>query len=445
LIAACFVALASATVPARSASAEPKAPESPTLPAKLTLPDAMSLFRARGLDLLIADAAIESARADERSAGFVPNPSVNGGLGRSFGYDASAVCQQNGSTGCSPWMIQLGVSDGGAITDTLWNKRGLRKRVAESATAAARMARADAERTVGFAVKQAYIGVVLSQDQLEFTREALEANERSFELMKIRYEKGAINEADLARIETAKLESEQQVDGALQTLRSAKITLAYLLGVRTLVPDFDVDDTVLKFSVPAPLSAASREALVRAAYDHRPDLRGYVYMQQRAQASIDLARRQRYPDFTFSLSYSQEGTGNSAISPPTLIGGVSVPIPLFYNQQGEIMKAEADLKSQTYQRAKVEAQVINDVEAAFTTFVASKSRVERMENRLLDRSRKARDLVRIQYDKGAASLLEYLDAQRTFIAVNVEYLQNLNDYWTAVVSLEQAVGTEYLR
>lgn len=439
-----FAALAFGLLPA-VAHAEAPLPETPALPAKVTLADAMSLFRSRGLDLLIADAAIETARAEERAAGYVPNPVVNGGIGRSFGYDASQVCAQNGTTGCSPWQFQVGVSDNNAITDTLWNKRGLRKRVAQSAVAAARMARVDAERTVGFAVKQAYVAVALSQDQLEFSREALESTQRTFELMKIRYDKGAINEADVARVETAKLEAEQGVDVALQALRSSKVNLAFLLGVRTLVPDFDVDDSVLKFTVPSTLASASRESLVRGAYEHRPDLRGFVYQQQRAQASIDLARRLRYPDFNISLQYSQEGTGNSAIAPPTLFAAVSVPLPLFYHQEGEIARAEADLKSQTYQRARTEAQVVSDVEGSFSMFVSTKSRVERMEGRLLDRARRARDLVKIQYEKGAASLLEYLDAQRTFISTNIEYLQNLNDYWTAVISLEQAVGTEFLR
>jgi cobalt-zinc-cadmium efflux system outer membrane protein len=65
-----------------------------------------------------------------------------------------------------------------------------------------------------------------------------------------------------------------------------------------------------------------------------------------------------------------------------------------------------------------------------------------MEDRLLERAKRARDLVSFQYQKGAASLLEFLDAQRTYIATNIEYLQDLTAYWTAVYKLEQAVGME---
>jgi outer membrane protein TolC len=65
-----------------------------------------------------------------------------------------------------------------------------------------------------------------------------------------------------------------------------------------------------------------------------------------------------------------------------------------------------------------------------------------MDGRLLERTERARDLVKIQYEKGAASLLELLDAQRTLIATHVERLQDLTNYWTAVFELEQATGRE---
>jgi cobalt-zinc-cadmium efflux system outer membrane protein len=61
---------------------------------------------------------------------------------------------------------------------------------------------------------------------------------------------------------------------------------------------------------------------------------------------------------------------------------------------------------------------------------------------LLDRAATARGLVRIQYEKGAASLLDLLNAERTYTAIRVEYAQGLAGYWTAVASLEQAVAGE---
>jgi len=86
--------------------------------------------------------------------------------------------------------------------------------------------------------------------------------------------------------------------------------------------------------------------------------------------------------------------------------------------------------------------VVADVETSFGGYQASRRLVERMEGRLLDRAHRTRDLVELQYKKGAASLLEYLDAQRTYIAINLEYLQDLTGYWGAVFQLEAAVASE---
>jgi cobalt-zinc-cadmium efflux system outer membrane protein len=166
------------------------------------------------------------------------------------------------------------------------------------------------------------------------------------------------------------------------------------------------------------------------------------YQRERAEASIASARRLRFPDIGLGLNYTQTGTGSNAVQPPTLTVGLTATLPVLYRYRGEITRAEADYRTTSVQRAKTEAQVLSDVEGAFTAFSYSRRLVERMEGRLLERAKRTLELVQIQYSKGAASLLEFLDAQRTYIAVNVEYLQDLANYWTAVFQLEQAVGME---
>src|SRR5437879_13710736 len=90
-------------------------PADAPLPAVLTLPDALRLFRERSFDLLLADAQLAAARGDRAVAGAIPNPAVSGSLGRSF--DCS---------GCSATALGLGLSDQAALSDILSGKRGLR-------------------------------------------------------------------------------------------------------------------------------------------------------------------------------------------------------------------------------------------------------------------------------------------------------------------------------
>jgi len=415
------------------------------IPAKLTMDDALTTFRARGFGLLIAEAAVMNAEGVYQASGYIPNPVLNASYGRAFNYSPAAPCAGGSLAPCdgnSPNAYGIGLSDNNAIEDSLSGKRGLRKNVTRAALAAAKMNRADAQRNLEFQVKSAYVQVVLALDGLDFQMEVAKSNQATLDLNQRRYDKGAINEGELARVRTAKLESDQAVDTARQTIRQARVALAFLLGVRGSVPDFDVDRDVLKYRVPGPLGTTSPDTLLHTAFDKRPDLRALGYQRESAEAQIKLAKRLVFPDIALSVNYAQTGTGSQSIQPPTLTFGVTAPIPILYQQQGEIRQAEANYNTQSLTQAQTTAQVVSDVEAAYAAFAGSKILVERMEGAELNSAKLARDITQRQFAGGTATLMDFLDAQRTYIATNLEYLQDLTSYWTAVFQLEQAVGAD---
>lgn len=419
------------------------------LPEQLSLGDAVQILRSQGLDLLIAEAQVRNAEGDVGVAGAVPNPALSVGYGRIFTYNPNdSSCPQNGAT-CDSNQYTVQVADQAAIEDSLSGKRGLRLRVAQNALAAARMSRSDALRTLEFQVKSAYLQVAQAQRSLVFAKENQATNIKTLQLFQARLRGGAINEGDFARVETQKLESDQAVDQSMENLRQARLALAFLLGARGPVAEFVVDARVLDFAVPAPLSAVAVDRMLRMAFEQRPDLRAQGYQRASAEAAIALAKRQRFPDITLSLNYTQSGTGgvgtNAPPQPPELTVSLSAPIPIFYQQQGEIRKAEANYDTQALLHAKTTAQVVNDVSTAVSAFDTSRALVERMEGTLRPSAERGFQITRLQYDKGAATLMDFLDAQRTYIATNVEYLQDLTNYWTAVFQLEQAVGMELSR
>ncbi len=165
-------------------------------------------------------------------------------------------------------------------------------------------------------------------------------------------------------------------------------------------------------------------------------------MRQSAEAQIRLSKRLVFPDIALSVNYTQTGTGQNSIQPPMIGVGLSAPLPVFYQQQGEVRKAEANYNTQSLMQAQTTAQVVSDVEAAYAAFAGSKILVERMEGTELEQAKLARDITEKQLHGGTATLMDFLDAQRTYISTNIEYLQNLASYWTAVYQLEQAVGAD---
>lgn len=430
-------------------------PPPPELPPTLTLADALRMFRQRGLDLLVAEANARNVEGGALIAGAVPNPVFNASAGNSFTYSTSKAsltnCLQNGAV-CSPWATTVGLSDSAALEDSLSGKRALRLEVARNALAAAKMSRRDAERTIALQVKNAYSQVVVAGAASKFTRDVAGTQMTTLRKFQERYKRGAVNEGDLQRIEVQKLEADQAVNTAEQNLRQARVALAFLIGVRGTVPDFDVDAHALDYRVLPALENATEVDLLRTAFDHRPDLIGFGYQLQQAQAQLRLVKRQRFPDITLSVDYSFGGFGgfstNGPIQGQVLTFGLSVPIPVFYNLAGEIRQAEAQSDLNALQRAKATAQVVNDVSTALAAFSAQRKLVERMEGPrregggLLQSAKGAFEIAAVQYDKGAASLTDFLDALRQYINTRIEYFNDLGNYWTAVYQLEAAVGKE---
>ena len=394
--------------------------------------EALRLFRERGFDLLLADAQVMAAQADERAAGAVANPQLSASAGRSFDYDASAC------PGCSATAWSVGLADPGALSDLITGKRGLRLDAARAALEAARGSREDALRTLSLQLRQAVLDAALQAAQRDFARELSDSSEQTFALVRKRFDAGAVSEAELARVEVAALEALQQADLADVAARAARLQVAYLVGVREIVPDFAIDPLLLDQPLPQappPVDALGEEALSR-----RPDLLAARAQARKAKAALSLARRQRVPDVSVSAQYAREGSGNSAIQPPTLTLGLQAALPLFYQQQGEIARAEADVRAQELGLEKARAQALLDVQSARAAAEANRKLVERMRARLLQRARRARDLVQVQYEKGAASLLDLLDARRTWAQTHAEYLKDLHDFWLATWQLDAAVG-----
>jgi cobalt-zinc-cadmium efflux system outer membrane protein len=444
----CLALVAAFSLAPRDARAQ-AVPAAAELPQVLSLDEALRIFRTRGLDLLIAEAAVTSAEGATQIAGAVPNPVLGASWGLAFTYanQPSGSCPAGGAL-CANQLWTVDVSDSAALEDSLSGKRELRLKVTRNALASAKMSRVDAERTIAFQVKASYVQVAQATLAVKFAQEVAQSNAKILALFQTKLAAGAINEGDFARVETTKLESDQALDTALVTLRQSRVALAFLLGVRGSVPDFEVDTKVLDFTVPAAMAGIAEDQLLRTAYDHRPDLIATGYLRASWQAQLALAKRQKFPDIALSLTYVQGGYGGVGTSaavpaPPQVTFGISMPLPVFYQQQGQIRQAEAQEETSALQQAKTTAQVTSDVSSAYAAFVTSRRLVERMQTgNLLQSARVARDITRLQYDKGAASLTDYLLALQSYIATYTEYIGDLAQYWVAVFQLEQAVAAD---
>ncbi len=410
----------------------------PALPSPLTLARAEEIFLAHGLDRLVAEAQVNAVEGELLAAGAHPNPGANVGVLYSL---PEAFPGNPASNSPAVWGWTAGLTDNAAIEDELSGKRSLRIKAAAHALAAAKLSAADLERIELSQLRQQFAQALVAGDDLAFAREVEASYAKTYELNRVRWQKGDISAADLAKIATAKLEADQAVTQAESGLRVARAALAFLLGVRGRVATFALAGDLAFRPLPA-LAGKTPDDLVALGLDRRPDYRAAQAARRAREARLAEARRGILPDLALNATWLTQATAAYVVTPPSLELGISGNLPVLYQQQGEIRRAEGRLAAAEAAEAKVGARVVADVAAAWAGFTAARELVLRMEGQELSQAKLSRDLEELMYEKGAASLLDYLDAERTFIAVNLEYHQELAAYWDAVYQLEQATAAK---
>jgi cobalt-zinc-cadmium efflux system outer membrane protein len=148
------------------------------------------------------------------------------------------------------------------------------------------------------------------------------------------------------------------------------------------------------------------------------------------------------PDLTVGLGYTRSRALLSGDNPQALALTVSVPLPLFSRNQGEIQKARVETRRAEDAARALEAGVGREVAAAHARYAAAAEKVARYDGGALARAERALAVAEKTYRSGDRSLLEFLEAERTFIAVRSDYLDTMYELRAARLELEQAVGAD---
>ncbi len=365
----------------------------------------------------------------------LPNPAV------SFMAGWSSQCTD---PGCNRPSCVAALGDQGAIAALVTGQRGLAVEAAEQGLVGAESARQDVLRDLDFQVKQQFVNTAVAAQTVRFSREEASIAEQVLEAARERRAAGTVTESDVIRLEVLHGQIEQLAGRAVQAFEQARASLARLLGFRSGSATFVVDPgPVAVATVPPRLAGATVESLTEDARANRPDLAAARAQLEQARVQASLQRRLVIPAFQLQAQYAQQGAPGGWFTPPTASVGLSIPLPVLYQRQGEIGQADAGVLAAEASVRKVEAQVLADVATAFANLETYRRNAERSQVRLVPRARDARDRVGDQYARGTAGLLDYLDAQRSLIHSEMDRFSSVGDFWTAVFQVERAVGASY--
>jgi cobalt-zinc-cadmium efflux system outer membrane protein len=292
---------------------------------------------------------------------------------------------------------------------------------------------ADSERTLTYNVTTNFINVELAESTLELANQDLKSFQETVDITEARYKAGSIGLDDLLKMKLQLLQFQTDVAQAKLAQVQGLSDLRQLLGYEQVNADYDVDA-----SFDYQPMKGNLEDMQAAALKSRPDLQAAQQGITAANSAFNLQKAIGKRDVTGQISYTHLGDLNDV----SLFG--SMQLPIFDRNQGEIKRAGIVITQAQEQQLYVNGQVLTDVRDAYEGWRANDEVVGLYRSGYLDDAQQSLDITDYAYKHGAASLLDFLDAERSFRATQLGYRQALASYLQALEQLREAVGTRSL-
>jgi cobalt-zinc-cadmium efflux system outer membrane protein len=425
LASALFIAIASAQSPPAQNQPPPQAStlaQKPGAPI-ISLDDAIQMSLLHNHNLLAARTTIQQDEAEEVTANLRPDPVL---LGDSQFLPIFEPSQFSSDYLDNTAQFDLGVS----YLFERGKKRQHRLQAARDATAQTRSQVTDNERTITFSVASQFIAVELAESTLELANQDLKSFQNTLDITEARYKAGDIGEDDLLKIKLQLLQFQTDVSQAQLARAQGLSDLRQLLGYESVGPDYDIAGNFNYQPVSGTVEDFQSKAL-----QNRPDLRAAQLGVTAANSQHELQKAIGKRDVTGQASYTHLAYSNDV----SLFGQIQLPI--FDRNQGEIARSGFAVTQAEEQEKYASGQVLTDVRDAYEGLRANDQIVTLYRSGYLDQAQQSRDITDYAYRHGAASLLDFLDAERSNRAVQLGYRQALASYLSAMEQLREAVGT----
>jgi cobalt-zinc-cadmium efflux system outer membrane protein len=411
-------------------SSTPLAAQNPNQPSPaptlITLDQAIDRALLNSPTLKATRTQIEQNKAQETTANLHPNPLLS--------WDAQFLPLFQPDTFTTDYLDQQAQFDLGiGYLFELGGKRKARLQAARDTTTVTTAQVGDAERTLKFNVAQQFINALLAKSNLNFALKDLSSFQDTVRINEERYKAGDISKNDYLKIRIQLLQNESAVAADRLAKAQALISLRQLIGYQSVPRDYDVAGD-LEFRE----LKASQADLETAALDQRPDLRAAKTGITAAQSQVKLAKANGVQDLNVTFSYSHVASTNTGSF------FFNIPLPVFNRNQGEIARTKFALSQAELTAQASQEIVLADVRNGYEAVKSNQEIVQLYEAGYLQQAEESRDISYFAYRQGSAALLDYLDAERSYRAVQLQYRQALAAYMLALEQLRQAVGVRTL-
>ena len=396
------------------------------LPARVTLDDAIDLALKHNHSLQAARTTILQNQAQEITANLRPNPVAL--------VDEQYMPFFSPSAFTADYINQSAVYDLGlSYLIERGKKRQHRLEAAKDQTAVTSATVDDNARALTFNVASQFILAVLSQADLDLAEKDLASFQQTVDISQASFTAGAMSGGDLLKIKLQLLQFQMDVSAAKLARVQALASLRQLLGYESVPESYEVVGDLEYKQV-----KLGEDDLKAMALRQRPDVRAAQLGVTAAQSQFTLAKANGKKDLGVTFTYNHLGGVNTG----SLFFNIQMPI--FDRNQGEIARTQYAI-TQSQELSSEQASIaLTDVANAYEGLHTNDEVVQLYQSGYLKQSQDSRDISQYAYQRGAASLLDFLDAERNYRATELAYRQSLASYMLSLEQLRQAVGTRSL-
>jgi cobalt-zinc-cadmium efflux system outer membrane protein len=363
-----------------------------------------------------ARSTIQQNEGRQIQAGAYPNPTIGGNTGTGVVRDPSV----------GPRITEYGMS----LHQTVeWpGMRAARKDAAEAGLASATVGLDEAKLNLIAEVKQGFYELLLAERTVDVLQQNLEIVQEVARLVKARVRSGEGPQFELVKAEVEVLKAKQEVTKAKNSVRVKLVGLDTLtagaLGTRYKVQgDFRILRDHLAY-----------EQMVSRDPSQHPTLKRQGKLVEQAEFTVSKERQGRVPNVTLFGGYHRE-IGREAV-----VGGVSVPTPLWYLQQGHIATALGVQRKEEAEFIRARNDLVRAINQHAREAETAQELILVYEEGLIKQGQEALRIAQLSFRQGASSLLEVLDAQRVQRQITVDYNQARFELSLALTRFERAVG-----
>lgn len=376
----------------------------------LTLDSALQTAFANNPDLAAAQWEVDIAQGGRQQAGLIPNPVLS--------WDAEDTRRNSRTTSIKlSQALELG------------GKRGARIDVASRAQDAAALTLEQRRNTLRADVIDNYYGALRAQERLDLAQRSMAVAERGLGVANGRVTAGKASPVEATRAQVQLSEMRLELNRAQVGLTDAYRRLAASIG--SAGADFQAVATPSQSTPPLPPLA---QLLTRL--EQTTELRLAELNILQNEASVGLEKAQRIPDLDVSIGSQYDASVRERVN----LVGVSMPIPLFNRNQGNVLAATRRADQARDLRNATELRLRTETRQALDLWQTANTEVRAFNQQILPAAQSAVDSATRGFEMGKFSYLDVLDAQRTLIAARTQYLTATAQATDAWVRIERIYG-----